>query len=89
MSKLGPVVEVAAILVILFLGLWFISPMMSFGWLVAVGLFSVWVVLMLEHWASGKTRDDENLLPPDNQDEADSEGDVVEKLREIPENDGP
>ena len=63
--------------------------MMSFGWLVAVGMFSVWVVLMLEHWASRKTRDEENLLTPDDQEEADSKSDVVKKLREIPENDGP
>ena len=76
MSKLGAVAEVTAILVILFLALWFVSPMVPFGWLAAVGLFSVWVVLMLEHWASGKTRDDNQLRTPESDDAADSESDV-------------
>ena len=76
MSRLGAVVEVTAIIVILFLALWFVSPMMPFGWLAAVGLFSVWVVLMLEHWASGKARDDDQFMTPEGDDASDSESDV-------------
>jgi hypothetical protein len=76
MRKLGAVVEVTAILVIVILGLWFVSPMMPFGWLAAVGLLSVWVVLMLEHWAAGKTRDDDQLMTPEGDDASDAESDV-------------
>jgi hypothetical protein len=87
MSKLGPVVEVALILTIVFLGLWFISSKMSFGGLLAVGLFSAWVVLVLEHWASGRTRDDEELLAHQDEKNADLDSGIVKKLREIPRKD--
>ncbi|MFP6759898.1 MAG: hypothetical protein VCC99_17040 [Alphaproteobacteria bacterium] len=87
-SKLGPVVEVTAILVMVFLGLWFISPMMPFGWLAAVGLFSVWAVLMLELWASRKTRDEDQSMTLEGDNASDSESDVANRLRDLPNNDG-